>query len=397
MKKIFICMAVFFLAGCADGADPVVTDGGFSNPSAEQSTEPEAIEPNGPDITDTPGRPVREPVPWQEVIESRMSGSIREHMQVEYGGRFYDLLVAYLPEPRWPGELQTRVFVSEKRDGEHFLLQSIDVIGRRTSAEGGLVITDLNFDGHPDIMVRQEQSGSFGSVHYSIFIYGNGAYQPPHRGFSSISNPIIDAENEWIITTWRNLGGVHGARLYVYANGAFEMADNFSRRPVVWGEGENPPVIMWQYSTSHYYDGEWITEVFYTGDARADEIFEKFGYAARGPAPTLPPPLTLEQIQVIVTAQYGSWVSPVIAAERIPFEEDYIYHQTAQEYFSLRNAALYRVTFGIRETYEDFLYRTELSPGIAEWQTRDGDYTTYIGYYHIHEINGVPELVVTFC
>jgi|GEM_PF-1200427 len=216
----------------------------------------------------------------REFIESRLSGRIREYVRVVYGGRVYELIVSdYVFNGDslryWDLYHEAKIFVSEKRSGEFEPLHILDIHGRIGNATGGLIIADINFDGRRDILVKQGHFGNQGLVNFSAFIYENGEYAP-NESFSQIANPAIDAENERILSTWRNWAASHSWAKFVYENGEFVMTDILTTSPEEYGEGMNAPVFSWRYEVTQIRGGNSETTIYLSSDFPDDEFAEMF-------------------------------------------------------------------------------------------------------------------------
>lgn len=218
----------------------------------------------------------------RDFIESQMVGRIREYIRVIIGERVYELIVTdyisitdsfgYIPH-------EARLFVSEKRDGEYYLLDILDIPGRFGNASGGLILMDVNFDGHRDILVLRGHSGTQGSVSFTCFIYHEGTYTH-NPSFSGISNPRIDAQNQRILSVWRNWAASHGRAMFLYVDGVFVITDILTTEPEEVGErrdGEpNAPVYVWRYTVESVRNGNIETKIYLTNDFTEDEFFAKF-------------------------------------------------------------------------------------------------------------------------
>ena len=453
MKKFFVCVLLLILTGCAGEPDAIINDGNFPDVSTmnEQSTESGATgtdETTGPEETNEPDTPVApgesgppvtpgEPGPsvtsaaiftpgsWRTFmvreittrVTEGMRGEVREvtgriieDIRVEYGGRIYDLMVAVHDiNTEFRGwhyaDIDTRVFISERRDGGYYLLQVLEVPGRAgNNFQRVMVISDITFDGRSAVLVKQGRFRMNDYVTYAAFIYTDGVYKL-NDSFSEIKNPVIDAENQRILSTGRDGALSHSAAFYAYTNGVFEPTDILTRLPDVRGGGIYPDT--WRFEITRFRDGDVTTEIFLQNDLETDEIFAEFIHAEfvhadwwRWPSPVFPPPLTFEQIHTAIMPQirmgWGDAEYAIISAERVPRETDYFWWDSAADFVILLNSARYRVTYKVREPLEDYLFWAELWGENSPF-TRDGDYTILTGYYNIHKIDGVPRLVVVLC
>jgi len=112
---------------------------------------------------------------------------------------------------------------------------------------------------------------------------------------------------------------------------------------------------------------------------------------------------TIEQIQIAMQPQFqvGDWGEgnpQVISVQRVDRVVDSFFWESAGSYVDLSDAVRYRVATRFRQSIEDY----NMWSGIWAYSeinpfSRDGDYTILTDYYHFHDVNGNPELVVVLC
>jgi len=216
----------------------------------------------------------------RDFIESQMLGHVTGYVRVVINDeRVYELITTDYIYGSWDELHEAKVFVSEKKEGEYYLLQVLDVPGRIGNAFGGLIIADVNFDGQRDILVLQGQFGNQGAATFACFIYDNGVYKL-NESFSEIPNPAIDNKNSRILSTWRNWAASHSWAMFSYIDGEFIRTNMLTTSPEEWGirgEGElNYPIYVWRYEVEFMYNGNIETEIYFTSDFTDDELFYYF-------------------------------------------------------------------------------------------------------------------------
>ena len=112
---------------------------------------------------------------------------------------------------------------------------------------------------------------------------------------------------------------------------------------------------------------------------------------------------TIEQIQIAMQPQFqvGDWGEgnpQVISVLRVDRFVDSFFWESAGSYVDLSEAVRYLVAVRFRQSIEDY----NMWSGIWAYSeinpfSRDGDYTILTDYYHFHDVNGNPELVVILC
>ena len=216
-------------------------------------------------------------------IESRMMGSIMEYVKVADGERVYELIVSNYEMTDDPYDWffwwhEAKVFVSEKRNGEYHFLFYLEVTGRIGNVSGGLILTDVNFDGHKDILVSLGHFGNQALVRFACFLYVNGRYKQ-NDSFSEIANPSLDVQNKKVLSTWRNWAASHSWAMFSYENSVFTETHRLTWQPEERGEyieGEHGlEIISRRFTIEHFIDGigseNTITEIYLSSDYTDDE------------------------------------------------------------------------------------------------------------------------------
>ncbi|MDR1617192.1 MAG: hypothetical protein LBR98_09320 [Syntrophomonadaceae bacterium] len=215
----------------------------------------------------------------RDFIESRVSGPVKEYVRVADGERVFELIVTdYKYFANGDYCYETKIFVSEKRNGAYYFLENLDVPGRIDNAAAGLIITDANFDGRKDVLVSQGQFGNQGLARFACFLDGDGSYSL-NGGFSDIANPAIDRQSQKILSSWRNSAASHSWAMFSYINGEFIETERLTQEPESWTAEYD--IEVWRhvvkytsaenketesYLTSDYTDQEW-TAMFYDEDS----------------------------------------------------------------------------------------------------------------------------------
>ena len=227
----------------------------------------------------------------RQFVESHIAGNVSEYVKVADGDRVYELIVARgWGNEEWTDSLGVRpardfllsdvkVFISEYRDEEYHFLESLEVFGRSGNISGGLIIADVNFDGHKDILVPQGHFGAQGTVHYACYLSVGGTYAL-NESFSKIANPSLDFQNRKILSTWRNMAVSHSWAMYSYINGEFVETDRLTSAPEIIGDmsedGLGYKIEVWNYTSEHYSDGSVESEIHLTSDYTDDEWIALF-------------------------------------------------------------------------------------------------------------------------
>jgi len=210
-----------------------------------------------------------------DFIDSCMSGNVREYVKVADGKRIYELIVTDAVVSSFMdgfySSLEAVVFVSEYVNGKYHFLESLKIPERVGNLTGGLILSDVNFDGEKDILVTQGHFGAQGLVTFACFIYNNGALKQ-NTSFSGIPNPAVDGQNKKVLGTWRNMAVSHSWAMYSYIDGVFIQTDCLTQEPEEVGDvGFDPEIIVWRHEVERFINGNTEAEIFLTSDYTDDD------------------------------------------------------------------------------------------------------------------------------
>jgi hypothetical protein len=211
-----------------------------------------------------------------DFIRANVTGNIAEYVRVIDGDRAFELVGTRSEtvdeyDERLP---ETRVFVSELREGEYACVQTLDVTDRIGNASGGLVIADADFDGVRDVLVLNGSYGAQGLTIYTCFLNRGGVYKKC-AGFSDVPNPAIDAENKKILGTIRSWAASHSWMMYEFVDGVLAETERLTEEPII-EEGHGEGDEIWSWTVERLIDGEMReAEHFTARDLTEEEIFAK--------------------------------------------------------------------------------------------------------------------------
>ena len=218
----------------------------------------------------------------KDFIESHMNGHIKEYVKVTDGERVYELIVSdnvlQNPDVFYEG-YEAKVFLSEIRNDAYYFLNSYPVQGRIGNASGGLILTDINFDGHKDILVSQGHFGAQGSVTFACYLGSDDTYIL-NDSFSKIANPALDVQNHRILSTWRNMAVSHSWAMYSYINGQLIETDRLTQEPIITKitneDGIEEEIEVWGHMIEHFNNGDIESEIYLKSDYSDNEWFAMF-------------------------------------------------------------------------------------------------------------------------
>jgi len=211
-------------------------------------------------------------------VESRLSGHIIEYVRVAEGQFVYELIVTDtnpVPGHEFLNCRETRLFISEMRNDEYHFLDGFEVPGRTQNATGGLILVDVDFDGHRDILVLLGSFGNQAAAMYACFIYDNGTYNY-NASFSELMNPSLDVQNRRVLSTWRNHAASHCWAMYSYANGTFIETDRLTESGVWDEESPESMSFVWTYEDNRSINGVAQIQIYKAIDYTSDELVSMF-------------------------------------------------------------------------------------------------------------------------
>lgn len=147
--------------------------------------------------------------------------------------------------------------ISDYDDDNWFLEEGVLVISREgnteeiqivsVKAEGGYATwvsannkfeyVDVNFDTVPDLLICTGHHGNQGALTYYCFLQTDtGFVEAPT--FSDIPNPSIDAENQLILSQWRNSAASHSWAEYKYEDNIFVLSRELREELLVVSDEE---------------------------------------------------------------------------------------------------------------------------------------------------------------
>ena len=218
----------------------------------------------------------------KDYVESQVKGHIKEYIRVVDGDRIFELVCTdYTYDDEFDvfyEAYETSVFVSAHEDNSYRLLDSLDVPGRTGNASGGLILTDVNFDGVNDILVNEGHFGSQGLIRYTCYLNRGGTYKL-NESFSDISNPALDTENKKVLGCWRNWAASHSWVMYSFVNGVFVETDRLTEEPdkaTYHGTPTNSDYDNWIYTAEYLVCSKRETTTYQTKDYTEDDINAMF-------------------------------------------------------------------------------------------------------------------------
>ena len=155
------------------------------------------------------------------------------------GWVFEWLISDYYDDDNWFYEDGVLV-VSRESDGEDPQIIHVE-------AEGGYAVwvlvknkfeyMDVNFDDVPDLLICTGHHGNAGDLTYYCFLQTeNGFIESPT--FTDIPNPAIDADNQLILSQWRNYAVSHSWAEFQYQDDTYVMIRELCE-DAIWESGDS--------------------------------------------------------------------------------------------------------------------------------------------------------------
>jgi hypothetical protein len=195
-------------------------------------------------------------------VEGGEEGDVENSTVIhQFSGDVFD----YIVYEEWRTERGFYFTIVVLKDGEIFQIlhrEGEDDASRAVMSE--LIFeADATFDGSNDILLSLGSFGAQGAVRYACFLYVDGGFVE-NPSFSEIANPVVDSENQVILSSWRNHAASYGYAMYRFINGEFVKTNRLTIGMVsenIYDES----VLSW--IDEIFVDGEWqIREKFTQND-----------------------------------------------------------------------------------------------------------------------------------
>lgn len=140
------------------------------------------------------------------------------------GWIFEWLISDYYDDDNWL--MEDGVLVASREDDAEAVqiihVQAEGGYGTWVRAENKFEYVDVNFDGLPDLLICTGHHGNQGLLTYYCFLQTeNGFVEAPT--YTDISNPAIDADNQLILSQWRNSAASHSWAEYKCQDDTYVM------------------------------------------------------------------------------------------------------------------------------------------------------------------------------
>ena len=132
---------------------------------------------------------------------------------------------------------------------------------------------DVDFDGKNDVLFLLGHFGTQGAVCYNCYLQRGGDFvECP--SFSSIPNPAVDADNEVILSCWRNSAASHSYAMFRFEGGEYIERERLTEESL--RSDSNDYEWIWAWTDEIFVDGEWeIREYFTDMDYDFETLYEK--------------------------------------------------------------------------------------------------------------------------
>ena len=231
-----------------------------------------------------------DPLPLEELLLAPvekpgelLTGELIQYVRLRAGGWAVELLCTDFwneeTEENFWGGWECKVLVSRETSGGLRHIQTLDILERPTADAGGsLVLTDVDFDGRPDLLVCLGHFGAQGLVRYECFLQREDGFVL-QESFHDIPNPSVDAENQMILSQMRHSAVSHGWGKYAYRDGAFVQVAYLTEESIPGSSQESEDgSLVWQWTEETLRKGEMVRTGYWRSDEYTPEELDDIIY-----------------------------------------------------------------------------------------------------------------------
>ena len=198
----------------------------------------------GRDVISIPGDMMIAQISPQEIL----SGNPILYDRFRIDGWVFEWLISDdYDEESW-GWLEDGVLVISREDVADEM-QVIHVTAEGGNADGWVSVenkleyVDVNFDDIPDLLICTGHHGAQGLLTYYCFLQTEDGFAEAPT-FTDIPNPAVDADNQLILSQWRNSAVSHSWAEYECQDDTYVMIRELCE-DLEWGEYDNEDVWVW--------------------------------------------------------------------------------------------------------------------------------------------------------
>lgn len=124
-----------------------------------------------------------------------------------------------------------------------------------------LVEKDVNFDGKNDILLFRGHYGTQSAFRYSCYLQTENKFELC-ESFSEILNPVIDNDNNVILSYWRNYAVSHSISKYYFIDGEFIEKEILTEEPI--NDTLEEDEIQFCWTLKEFLNGKWVEKGYFT-------------------------------------------------------------------------------------------------------------------------------------
>ena len=198
----------------------------------------------GRDVISIPDDMMIAQVSPQEIL----TGNPILYDRFQIDGWVFEWLVSdYYDEESW-GWIEDGVLViSREGDAEEMQVIHVTAEGGNAdwwvSVENKFEYIDVNFDDVPDLLICTGHHGNQGLLTYYCFLQMEGTFAEAPT-FTDIANPAVDADNQLILSQWRNSAVSHSWAEYECQDNTYVMIRELCE-DLEWGNYGDEDVWVW--------------------------------------------------------------------------------------------------------------------------------------------------------
>ena len=164
---------------------------------------------------------------------------IRRYERCHHDGKVYEFIVSTQLVPMHNLTYEGLLLISDEDDKENYQVINQEVPGWQMLHEKTFYFEDVTYDGNKEVLIDYGGFGAQGCTYMGCYRYDDKTDEYVEiTGFSSISNPELDSEGEYIFGSHRDTAVMHSYYAYKYSNGQFIevywLSSDYSDGEEIW-------------------------------------------------------------------------------------------------------------------------------------------------------------------
>lgn len=193
----------------------------------------------------------------------------------EYNGQIFQYIIFELENPKnkteYTRDVYWEIVVCQNGISLATLRHTLNEFAWGCPEISDLVLEkDVDFDGQNDILFCCGHFGNQGLIRYSCYLNHVGCLTAS-PSFSEIANPALDADNQVVLSSWRNSAASHSYAVYTWIDGDCVETERLTEELIQVDNGDS----LWTWTDEIFSNGEWKLYEYFTEDDYDRETIQR--------------------------------------------------------------------------------------------------------------------------